>query len=50
MIATLKDWLDVCYQSVGAWPALLDMAPKRFTGKIISLWGTRMLSSPMDAK
>ena len=30
--------------------ALLDMAPNRFTGKIISLWGSRVLCSPTDAK
>ena len=49
-IAISKDRLCVCYQAVGAWLALLDMAPNRFTGKIISLWGLRVLCSPTDAK
>ena len=38
------------YQPVGARLALLYMAPNRFTGKIISLWGSRVLCSPTDAK
>ena len=49
-IAILKNRLNVCYRAVGAWLALLYMAPNRFTGKIISLWGLRVLCSPTDAK